>query len=722
MTETQPEGATSAPAAPEGDSGRKAVVEYPAKPDDSSVRVEHRDQPDGRKEDEIPPDSLRLDPRVGEDLYGPYARYSRLSVSGVNALGDNNTIQHITYEGQPAAKPIIRDLVGVPALLEVYSETAACGRLADLLRERSTACLTGRPGTGRFSTACAALAQRHDPLRVHEVLLPDEVGPGALRHATDNLDEDHGYVLRLPGDKHVEAMRSLADVFRQHSASLLLIRDDDLPIDNRHSAEVPHRGPDPLAVFRQHLRHYLRRHAGLDDEEAGRHVETYVQIENLATSIESTYGPREVVPLALAVARRHPAGDDAVAEIVGMSQPRRRKRAAEILRSGATEGERRPRRVDQHERAFRIAYAVFARQPLHYVFEAAGLLLEEIDGQAKRPEWGRMALQYPVSELLGPLDVDWRNGRESVRSQGGVSRSAWLHDGAMRGAIIDEAWHEFDSTRPALLKWLDTLVASDDEAVRHGAAEVAGLLAHHDFDRVCADLIDGWAAAPRPRIREAAARAIVAADMGGYVRHLVRHKVRDWAGGHRNYQRDTAALVYASGLQQPDLSWSLADLRRIAGDRMQQHTWAVAESVYQLYNHSPDQTNQIVLELARWSDDRQLRRHAGNAFLALAENLSSAGPILMTKLAANEVDTAALSRLWEVALLATVPARRAWRILGQWLHEAESDDALRKSIGMLVTDLAAMPALRRRLEFHLVRLDEFQSGLPGWLVNAIRGW
>ncbi|MEV0810028.1 hypothetical protein [Micromonospora sp. NPDC050200] len=665
---------------------------------------------------------------MGEELYGTNfeASYSDINASGVNAFGNNNTIHHISYQGQPPAKPIIRDLVGVPDLLKVYAGAAADSKLSALLHERSTACLTGRPNTGRFSTACVALARRHSADRVHEVLLPEEVGPEALHRAADSLAEGHGYVLRLPGDRHVEAMRLLAEVFRQRSASLLLIRDDDSRAGSRHSAEVPHRGPDPVAVFRRHLQNHLRDRADLSDEENERQVETYLQHEDLGAALESTYGPREVVPLATAVADRHPADDDALAEIVGISQPRRRARAAEILRSEVVGGERRPHRADQHERAFRIGYAVFAWQPLHYVFEAAGLLLKEIDGQAKRPDWGRMALQYPVSELLGPLDVDWRKGREAARSRGGVSRSAWLHDGAMRGAIIDEAWHEFDSTRPAILKWLDTLVASDDEPVRRAAAEAAGLLAHHDFDRVCTDLIDGWASAPRPRSRQAAARAIVAADMGGNVHHLVRRKVRDWAGGYRNYQRDAAALVYASGLQQPDLSWSLADLRRIAEDQMQQHTYAVAESVYQLYIHSPDRAHQIIFELARWSDERQLQRHACNALLTLAsravDDLRSAPPDLMTKLAASQVDAADLARLWQVSLLATLSSRRAWRIFGQWLHKADSDESFRKSIGALVTDLAAVPALRHRLQFHLVRLTEFQNGLPGWLENAMREW
>ncbi|MFC7710506.1 hypothetical protein [Micromonospora lupini] len=716
------------PGTPEDGSGRKAVVPLQVPADDPSVQMGAHSQSDSGQEENIPPDSLRLDPHVGEELYGTSfeANYSRVHARGANAFGNHNTIHYITYQGQPAAKPFIRDAVEVPDLLAVYTGTDSDSELTALLDQRSTACLTGRPNTGRFSTACAALARRHDAKRVREVLLPEEIKAEALHHAADSLMTDHGYVLRLPGNGHVEAMRVLADIFRQRSASLLLIRNDESRARNRHSAEVPHRGPDPVAVFRRHLQHQLCNRADLSEEESERHVETYLLHPDLTASIERTYRPLEVVRLAKDVANRHPADQEALADIIGMSQPSRRARAAEILRSEATGGDRRPRRADQHERAFRIAYAVFAQQPLHYVFEAASLLLEEIDGQANRPDWGRMALQHPVSELLGPLDVDWREGQEAVRARGGVSRSAWLRDAALRGAIIDEAWHEFDSTRPAILKWLDTLVAFDEELVRRAAAEVAGLLAHHDFERVCTDLIDGWASSPKPRTRQAAARAIVAADMGGQVHHLVRRKVQEWTGGHRNYQRDAAALVYASGLQQPDLSWSLADLRRIATDRMQQHTSAVAEGIQQLFNHFPDRVDEVVSELARWSDDRQLRRHAGNALLSLTQrtvdDLPNAPFDLMTKLAASQVDADDLARLWRVSLLASRTSRQAWPIFGQWLHKADSDDTFRKSISALVTDLAADPALRRRLQFHLVRLTEFQSGLPTWLENAMREW
>lgn len=606
--------------------------------------------------DEADPESQRMDPQIGKELYGDRfsAVYSRLDLDGVSAVGTGNTISIVTNNlGQPSARPIIGDLVRIAELLEVYVPTAADEELRKRLSERSAVCLAGRPYTGRFSTALVALARRHGPDHIHEITLPDDVDPEVLNRAGDSIQENHGYVLRLPGNQHRHIMRVLADLFRRRSASLLLLRDDDSRPGGRPGSEVQHHRPRPSAVFRAHLRRHLHARPGSTEENSDQQVDRYLQYGGLAEALDSCYGPREVVSIAEAVGAAHPADDNTLARILDSSQPRRRAHAAEILGTDDGRPGRRPRRLDQHERAFRIAYAVFARQPLHYVFEAASLLLEEIDGQAKRVDWGRMALQYPVSELLGPLKVDWQESRDAANSQGGSSRSAWLRDGAMRGAIIDEAWHEFDSTRPALLTWLKTLVTTGDEPMRRAAAEAAGLLAHHDFGRVCTDLVDDWAASPKRRLRQAAAWAMVAADMGGQVGHLVRRQVRGWAGGRRNYQRDAAARVYASGLQQPDLSWSLADLRRIAQDPMQQNLRTVAGGVYQLYTaHSADQ---IIAELAAWSQDRQLQPQAGHALLKLAEKVDDDSPDdvpdLLVRAAAQEVDCHGLVRLWRVALL-----------------------------------------------------------------------
>mgnify|MGYP000226628922 CR=1 FL=1 len=693
----------------------------------SDATYEDETEPEAGSQDEADPESWWLDPQVGAELYGDRlsAIYSRLGISGVGAVGVGNTISIVNNLGRPSARPVIADLVGIADLLKVYVSTTADEDLGRKLDELSAAGLGGRPYTGRRSTAIVALARRHGPHRVHEILLPDDVDPGELSRAGESIKKDHGYLLQLPGGKHGRVIRMLAGLFRRRGASLLLIRDDDSRAGARPAAEVPHRPPDPVAVFRAHLRHHLSDGLGLTDEESNQAVAGYLQHDGLTTDLHSCYGPQEAVSIAEAVGAVHPADDDTVAQVLARSQPRRRAHAAEVLgtdpgSTGETGTSRRPRRIDQHERAFRIAYAVFARQPLHYVFEAASLLLEEIDGRAKRTDWGQMALQYPVGELLGPLKVDWYESRDATNSPGGSSRSAWLRDSAMRGAIIDEAWHEFDSTRPALIKWLDTLATTRDEPMRRAAAEAAGLLAHHDFDRVCTDLVDKWAASPKPRLRQAAAWAMVAADMGGQVGHLVRRQIRDWAGGGRNYQRDAAARVYASGLQQPDLSWSLADLRRIAQDPMQQYTYSVAQGIRQLYTART--ADRVVAELVTWSEHRQLQPHAAHALLELAEKADDDSPggvpDLLVRAAAQEVDSGALVPLWRLALLSPARSASAWHTFGRWLTSADADETVRKVVASLVADLAAGPSLRRRMQFSLARSPHFDRGLPEWLDAA----
>src|SRR5262249_35915173 len=154
------------------------------------------------------------------------------------------------------------------------------------------------------------------------------------------------------------------------------------------------------------------------------------------------------------------------------------------------------------------------------------------DGAALRPDWGALVLQNPVRDLLGiELLGDWLRSRDIGMSASGTSRSAWIHDGGLRGAIIDVAWHEFDSTRGALVNWLDRLVQHGDDVMLRAAAEIAALLAHHDFDLVHEALIDRWAASPRRRMRQSAAWTETIADMGGHVGHRVRGKVRDWCYG-----------------------------------------------------------------------------------------------------------------------------------------------------------------------------------------------
>jgi hypothetical protein len=472
---------------------------------------------------------------------------------------------------------------------------------------------------------------------------------------------------------------------------------------------VRHHAPDPVKVFRSHLASSL--------PEVGPDVVRSYLTGEVEAALKAVYGPKESVAIAHAIAKEHPADEETLRAILDRSQPKRRERAAAILLPPTGEPAARGRRASQHERAFRLSYAVFYHRPMHYVFEAADWLLREIDSAALRPDWGSMALQHPVHDLLGDaLRQDWEAGREAGNATLGASRTAWIRDPGLRGAIIDVAWHDFDGTRKSLLKWLNRLVTEGDEVMRRAATETAGLLVHYDFARIHEDLVDGWAGSRKAAVRQSAAWTMTLSDMAGDVGPRVRAKLSEWCSGPSNYQRDTAARVYASGLEQTVLAWSMLDLARIAGTRFQVRRHVVAEAVNQLYR--PERAGWILAEMAGWDETPLLQIHAARALLALAARIEPGAPDgrpdLLERLAEENVDVEHLGHLWLVAFLEPGTTPAAADTLARWIRHAEANDEFRHHIVALLDAIVTAPAMSRRIVFYLKRTSELGNGLPEW--------
>jgi hypothetical protein len=348
--------------------------------------------------------------------------------------------------------------------------------------------------------------------------------------------------------------------------------------------------------------------------------------------------------------------------------------------------------------------------------------LEEIDDAALRPDWGHLALQHPVQDLLGAdLKADWLAGRNEGNNALGAARVAWIRDEGLRGAILDVAWHDFDSTRESLLHWLDRMVRKGDSTMARAAAETAALLIHHDFHRVHEELVDKWAGAPSPRVRQAAAWTETIAELAGDIRHLILDKLRQWCIGANNYHRDTAARLYASGLQQPLPAWSMADLRRIAQDQMQLRSPAVAEGVNQLYR--PELAGWLLRELSAWTAEANIRVHASRALLLLAarpaDGTADGRSELLVRLASGEVDATELAELWLIALIEPALHSRAWSVLARWLRQADTGTSLQQPAAELLRTVVARPAVRRRARFYLHRTPEFSGDMPEWIRHEI---
>lgn len=715
-----------------------------ARPEPATARPEPataRPEPDGAPEpagnptgpDPVPqpddPESVFVPLRTAEELYG-YTFHGTVDAHGPTAIGNSNFVAGV-YNYNAATQDAAAFVTHLPlaGLQDYYASTPVDQILDEILKRQHVACLTGPPGTGRFTTACAALA-RHHPGQVHEVHLPAELDLGTLCTQPEHLVRGGGHVLRVPGVITSHTIRMLDGVFRRRDATAVLIRDLDQRDAEMPVGAVAHRPAAPTEVFSQHVRHawrpeYPDRSEQYDQVSVDRYLDLCLSRADLCTALTEAYRPREIVDIAEAVAARKPQGDEEFTALLAASQPVRRRRAAEILlpeREGDTP---RYHRVGQYERAFRIAYAVFSRKPLHHVFDSAGLFLDQID-EEELPghRLGRHALVHPVSELLGgTLARDWQDAQ---LAEPGTSRTVRLRDAKMRGAILDIAWHEFDNTRPAMLRWLRQLVEDGDETDRRAAADVAGLLAHYDFDYVYTALVDRWAGSAFGAQRDAAARVAVTAARGGQVTHRVRGKVRAWVWSKHAYRRDTAARVYASGLHQPYLLWTLADLHRIADDPMQRHQSTVANAIDRLY--VSDLAGPLITELRHWTDGSRnspgTQASAAHAFLSMAVRVNTVDATgrldLLDQVAKGQVNIPDLAALWKVALLEPGSDSGAWEILYSWLCQPEIFPELQAVLAELFACLAEDNVLRRRLSFYRDRRWHHHQPLIDAATGAVR--
>src|SRR5262249_2755150 len=158
-----------------------------------------------------------------------------------------------------------------------------------------------------------ALARQFAPDRVYEIALPAGGTPYSLAEQRKELLSGHGYVLRLPGSGHIDVMRALGALFVQCSSRLILIRNEGAQEREPHSAEVQHRQPDPIEVFRRHLAWRVdpagKRPAATSDV-----VNGYLRHEELRNELYLTYGPREVVAIAESFGQHHPVGTEKIDE------------------------------------------------------------------------------------------------------------------------------------------------------------------------------------------------------------------------------------------------------------------------------------------------------------------------------------------------------------------------------------------------------------------------
>jgi hypothetical protein len=661
-------------------------------------------------DDDIRAGSLAVDRETALQLFGWKAGFTKSRMSGQTAVGDNNTIVNVVDGHDP--QPYVGALTHIAEQRRTYAPNLSDDELSELLSARHVVCLSGKPGTGRFTAACMALAEQHGVDGIHEIVLPGNTQLESLWRNGEVPLKGKGHVLRLAAQHDCTRLRPLEDVFRRRGARLVAITSASSGPDG---LRVSHEPADPSEILRAHLR------AALTPE--GTEPDAYLEMTSVRVAVAAAYRPREIVDIAGRIAKQRPLDEEQMERLLAESTPRQRERGERALLLKRDHQSFPGTQRDQYLRAFRMTYALFHGRPLHYVFDAVDLLLEVANVAAGWPKTLRTSLEHPVSDLLGEdLAQDWEDARKQFSATAtGTSRTARLRDPGLRGILLDLAWHEFDGTHHTLVKWLQALVDRGDDVMRRTAADAAALLMSHDFDLAQRLLIDGWAKNPRSAVRQVAAWSVATAYIGGGVEQQVRDQVRKWVGETARY-RDTAARVYASGLRQPHLQWTMGDLLQIAMDRGQRRNAVIGEALSELYDRA--YAGPFVAGLRLWLGDdapREVHAHVVRAASKLLQREHTNYPgcaELLVLVADKTVAVDDLETLWRHVLFEPDTATRPWSELAGWLGSADENTDLRPGFTEILQRLADDSVIERRLRYYLPRSGGNRP-LPEWVLQAM---
>lgn len=660
---------------------------------------EPREPEDKYDKENVDPDELRITAEDLSRLLGPRLSrqmFAAITATGASMYGNDNVQNNFSLGGK---RPTLTPPANIDSVKQCYAPARADEELKNLLGQQATVCLTGPDGTGRFTTACKALLRLEGIEVVTEIRVPLDQSVADAVHEESRLPARNGYLLHIRDEDPATIVRLLDGRVRAAGSKLVLIRDRPEGAIVRGDAEVDHVAPSPRQVFRAHA---LR----LADLARG-DLEDYLHAVDSGAHLPAA--PGEVVSLVHQVLSMP---SDEVKEFLSEhNSAKLREEAVGYLEVGDTNGPPGRRRLRQHRRAFRIAYAASTDQPIGQVFAATGLLLARLDAESGWDDLGRTALEHSTTALLGR----WPGERRVW------NRATGLDDGLI-DAVFDVTWHEFDHTRPALIAWLNDLVNRNQFV--DTAIYAVTKLAIADFDEVFPAFIDVWSRSQRIRERRAAAQLAVILASVPALRDRMLRAVHHWVASATKARHDTVASAYASGLRQNDASWDLADLRTVAGGSAQMWSWTIAEAIRQLVKDAPPEL--VVGALADWirgdSDPRLVTRHAARALVRMADVRTggrwNSPPLLLAGLADGAIPVADLGPLWYAALLGESTKALAWIEFDNWLGYAHRNHELRAPVAALITEMAGKaPPLRRRLRSYL-DLPE----APDWITVLIGEW
>ncbi|GAA3232468.1 hypothetical protein ACFO1B_20955 [Dactylosporangium siamense] len=595
--------------------------------------------------------------------------------------------------------------------IHTYTATATPDRLVERLTRRPVAYLSGTAGSGRVTAALVGLARTHGSDRITQLRLVGDDPIHAYLSDRTLLRSDYGHIVELARTVEPEPseLAQLSVLAREAHAAVVLVGAAET--NNRQLVEyhVEHARPDPRDVFLVWLERWLGDRGSCIDtcptcegECVRRYVERcrtqhlrHLSANTMADAVRFAAQFAELVPDAAAAV-------DLLADRTAL----RAKAVALLEAAPAQDGERheahRARRLAQHRRAARLAFAVFNGYPLTRVFTATEALCQRLDEATGRGSTDRTVLEHNLDHLLDGIRNDLPTDQAGPA---GAARIARLRQPGLVRGLLDVAWHEYDTARQPLLRWLDDLVGADD--VRPVAA-AAGLLCEYDFGQIRRHLLENWAASNTRSRREAAALACELAVHNPELAPRVLACVAGWVEQAGN-RRDTAVRTYATNTFRRRYPLdALAVLERAARDDMQRTSNAIPVGVRGIYT-----TNgaAVVQRLVRWPDSpvANLRTMASRCLLQLAdmdsdavgEAATKAWPALLRQTATGEVSAADHANLWPGALLNPATARQAWSVFERWIGLAADDTELTSALCELLGHVLRDGPINQRARFYL---------------------
>lgn len=586
-------------------------------------------------------------------------------------------------------------------ILARYVESPRHDRLVQALRERRVIAMSGEPGTGRTTTAIAAIRERYENVgRVSARITPADIDK-------ERLKSGHGYVLDATYASWAHGfdaadLHSLSGKLRdQHSGLVIIVGAGTLTDPVSAPYVIEHAAPDSWGVVCSHLGDEF---TCLDDVRQD--------------EVRKRFGDARLPDRPRRLAQ---AAKDYTHEDRGFVLD------ADRLEEMARQCLIKPPEMSHEDwigcRSFLIAWAVLDGLPAAKVCEAAVDMADRLH-RAERPDkyrrdrqvsdWmdtrpadaPKMLRRAPLTERFGrwfSYVSEADGARPPEEDSEAAQRRLKFHNPEFGTALLRVLWRDHPVVRAPLMHWMNDHLHGETVDVQRRIALAVGAFASEDFAFVKLSYLNTWVADKQAVRHNVVALALKEASrINRALKSETSDIIRDWAMGGVT-RRSTAVRAYSTEIGSDDPERALRDLRRIGVTSYDKLGNVVSASVADLFLrgvHVP-----VAEALIEWtaSGDHALEQIAAEALRRIAMRRDPETGRLPAMLAVSERDhraADAIAELWRAVLERRGAGNEHWRVLRDWSCIVPRP----RAVDHLITRLLESEELRPRLRFKLARI------------------